>query len=107
MAVYKINKEVLLQEDFEFLKKQIEARRNGGGSSEGGLLSNPEKFKPRGGFGSGIDTSKSLFQGLGNIADRYKKRQQDTGVDPFKPLPYSRTGHEPAYSSDHAVPVGH
>jgi hypothetical protein len=94
MAVYKINKEVLLQEDFEFLKKQIEARRNGGGSSEGE-------------FGSGIDTSKSLFQGLGNIADRYKKRQQDTGVDPFKPLPYSRTGHEPAYSSDHAVPVGH
>ena len=106
MTTYRINKEVLLQEDFEFIKKQIEARKRGGSSGEG-LFSNPEKFKPRGEFGSGIDTSKSISQGLGNIANNYNKRKQDTGVDPFKPLPYSKTGHDLAYSSDHAVPVGH
>ena len=27
--------------------------------------------------------------------------------DPFKPLPYSKTGNELAYSGDHAVPVGY
>ena len=106
MATYRINKAVLLQEDFEFIKKQIEARKNGGLPGEG-LLSNPEKFKPRGEFGSGIDTSKSISQGLGKIANNYNKRQQNTGVDPFKPLPYSKTGNELAYSGDHAVPVGH
>ena len=107
MATYRINKALLLQEDFEFMKKQIEARRNSGSSMEGGLLSNPEKFKPRGEFGSGIDTHKSLLKGLGNIADSYKKRQQDTGVDPFKPLPYSKTGNDHVYANDHAVPVGY
>ena len=106
MAIYKINKEVLLQEDFDFIKKQVEARKHGGSSGEG-LLSNLEKFKPLGEFGSGIDTSRSLSKGLGNIADNYNKRQQDTGVDPFKPLSYSKTGNELAYSGDHAVPVGH
>ena len=106
MAICKINKEVLLQEDFDFIKQQVANRRNSGSSGEG-LLSNLEKFKPRGEFGSGIDTSRSLSKGLGNIADNYNKRQQNTGVDPFKPLPYSKTGNELAYSGDHAVPVGH
>ena len=106
MAIYKVNKEVLLQEDFDFIKQHVANRRNSGGSNDG-LLSNPEKFKPRGEFGSGIDTSRSLSKGLGNIADNYNKRQQNTGVDPFKPLPYSKTGNELAYSGDHAVPVGY
>ena len=107
MAICKINKEVLLQEDFDFIKQQVANRRNSGGLSNDGLLSNLEKFKPLGEFGSGIDTSRSLLKGLENIADNYNKRQQNTGVDPFKPLSYSKTGNELAYSSDHAVPVGY
>ena len=27
--------------------------------------------------------------------------------DPFKPLPYSKTGNDHVYTSDHAVPVGY
>ena len=71
MAVYKINKEVLLQEDFEFMKKQIEAKKQNFGD-----------------FGSGLDMSRSISKGLGNIADNYKKRHYNNQDDPFQPVSY-------------------